>query len=182
MAGDWAVDMYERGEDLVVEVGLPGMRFADVSVMARGSQLVISAHSPEERAERRYHLRGSRVRRDFTHEVTLPEQARMDLASATYAHGLLRVCIPLGPDDTKMGRLIPLRDTTIREGGGSPGGAGVVNGGSASVPDPGFPASADAPLARRCAWCGVWMDEVAATGPLPRATRFRYGLCDDCWR
>jgi hypothetical protein len=182
VAVDWAVDMYERGEDLVVEVGLPGMRFEDVSVLAHGSRLVISAHAPEERGVRRYHLRGSRVRSDFTREVTLPENARMDLASATYSHGLLRVCIPLGPDDTKLGRLIPLRDATEqRDAGGSPGGAGVVNGGSASVPDPGVPA-ADAPLARRCAWCGEWMDEVAASGPLPPATRFRYGLCDDCWR
>lgn len=177
MATDWAVDMYERDEELVVEVGLPGMRMQDVSVMADGSRLVISARRPDEPGARHYHLRGSRVRREFTQEVTLPARARLELARASYEHGLLCVCIPLGSKDESTRRPIPWRND-----GGSPGGAGVVNGGVASVPDPGFVAKANALLARRCALCGDWIDDVAAHGPPSPETRFRYGLCDACWR
>ena len=177
MATDWAVDMYERDEELVVEVGLPGMRMQEISVMADGARLVISARRSDEDGARRYHLRGSRIRREFTHDVTLPERARLELAFASYEQGLLRVCIPLGAKDEPKRRPIPLREV-----GGSPGGAGVVNGGVASVPDPGFAAKANALLARRCALCGEWLDDVAAHGPPSPATRFRYALCDDCWR
>ena len=181
MAGDWAVDMYERGEDLVVEVGLPGMRFEDVSVMALGSRLVISAHAQDERGVRRYHLRGSRVRRDFTHEVTLPAQARLELASATYAHGLLRVGIPLGPDDTKTGRLIPRHDAAaLRDGGGSRR-CGGWSMGAAPSPTRAFRRR---PTQRwRGAAPGGRVDgEVGGQRPLPSTTRFSYGPCDACWR
>jgi hypothetical protein len=138
---------------------------------------MITARRPEERGARRYHLRGSRIQREFAHDVTLPERARIELASASYEHGLLRVCIPLGAKDESKRRPIPLRDV-----GGSPGGAGAVNGGVASVLDPGLPAKPEAPLARRCALCGEWLDDVAVSGPPSPATRFSYGLCDACWR
>jgi HSP20 family molecular chaperone IbpA len=179
MATDWAVDLFEQDGELVVEVGLPGVRSEDISVMGHGSQLLISARRPHERGLRRYHLRGSRIPRQFSHEVTLPEQARMELAHASYVQGLLRVRIPLGPDDTKPSRAIPVSDAATLMGG-SPGGAVEVEGGDSTVPAPGVPRASDAALPRRCAACGEWMDGAAASGPPPPATRFRYALCDSC--
>lgn len=195
MGTDWTVDMFEQDGALVIEAGLSGVRFEDVSVMVQGSHLVISARHSQEDGVRRYHLRGRRVPREFVHEVMLPPCVRPDLATATYLQGLLRVCIPLGADGANSGRPIPLKDLTAacgadetdaREYGfagemdGSPAGAGAVLGGSASVLGSGVRPTPLAAAVRRCALCDAWMDGAAHSAPPPPDVRIRYGLCAAC--
>jgi HSP20 family molecular chaperone IbpA len=192
---DWTVDMFEQDGALVIEVGLSGVRFEDVSVMVQGSHLVISARHSQEDGVRRYHLRGRRVPREFVHEVMLPPCVRPDLATATYLQGLLRVCIPLGSDGMSSGRPIPLKDLTAvsaaeeaegRDYGfagemeGSPAGAEAVLGGAASVPGSGVRATPLAAAVRRCALCDAWMDGAAHGAPPPPDVRIQPGLCPAC--
>ena len=191
MSADWTVDIFEQEGSLVVEAGLSGVRFEDVSVMLRDSHLVISACRPPESGVRRYHLRGRRTPRQFSRDVMLPPNARADLATASYAHGLLRICIPLGSDDASPGRPIPVKDLTAagtarrrestleRDGDGSPAGAGMAKGGPAPDPGSGLPSLPHAVSVRRCARCDAPM-EPAAEGRSSDSRRF--GLCAACRR
>lgn len=186
---DFGVDVFEQDGVFYVEVGLPGVRLEEVSVKAQGSRLVVSARRVEEDGVREP---ARRLLRSFAHDVTLPREARLDLASATYDQGLLRVCIPLDADDVKPERPIPVEDLSARsaaasggskralpEGvGGNPAGAGAGIGGPALVPGSGFPAPSDAAPPRRCAWCGTGID--VAEAPLPTLTPVSYGLCPAC--
>jgi HSP20 family molecular chaperone IbpA len=193
MGADWTIDMFEQEGSLVVEAGLSGVRFEDVSVMLRDSHLVISARRPPESGVRRYHLRGRRTPREFSREVMLPPNARADLATASYAHGLLRICIPLGRDAASSGRPIPVKDLTAavaarrresrleQDGEGSPAGAGKAKGGPAPDPGSGLPSQPHAVSVRRCALCNAPMEAAAESGPLSSDSR-RFGLCAACRR
>lgn len=194
MGTDFGVDVFEQEGVFYVEVGLPGVKLEEVSVKAQGSRLVVSARRVEEDGVRGCPQRGRRAPRSFAHDVTLPREARLDLATATYDQGLLRVCIPLDSDDVKPERPIPVEDLSARSAetsgrskrelpdvvGGNPAGAGAGIGGPALVPGSGLPAPPDAAPPRRCAWCGDWMDAGAAEGPLPAQIPVSYGLCPAC--
>ena len=194
MGSDWTVDMFEQEGSLVVEAALSGVRFEDVSVMVRDSHLVISARRAQEQGARRYHLRGRRIPSEFSHEVMLPPNAQLDLATASYVQGLLRICIPLGSYAASSGRPIPVKDPTavravekrersqsrpLGEGKGSPAGAGSGKGGAAPVPGSGLPSPRQSPSVRRCALCNVPMEPVPKGERLSSDAR-RYGLCAAC--
>ena len=191
---DFVADVFEQDGVFCVEVALPGVKIEEVSVMAQGSRLVISARRAEQHGVCQHPQRGRRVPRSFAHDVTLPREARLDLASASYEQGLLRVCIPLDTDDAKPGRPIPVQDLGARSDetrggskhelpggvGGSPAGAGAGNGGPALVPGSGFLPPPHIAPPRRCAWCGKPLDAHSAAGPLPPPACVRYGLCPAC--
>ncbi len=89
------VDMFEQEGALFVEVDLPGVRREHVGVETQGSQLVIWAERPSEEPARRYRLRGRRTSREYTHDLSLPPEARADDATAHLDRGVLQVRIPL---------------------------------------------------------------------------------------
>ena len=100
------IDVFEEEDALYVEVGLPGVLLDDVTVQAEGCQLVIFASRAEDFARRRYRVRGRALPRSFLHDLVLPPEARVDLATAIFRHGLLQVRIPLdaelGPSEHKI--------------------------------------------------------------------------------
>ena len=96
---DSMIDVFEQDGALFVEVGLPGVVLDDLIVDAAGSELLIFANRPEEAAKRRYRVRGRWLPRCFRHGFMLPPEARVDLATAIFRHGLLQVRIPLRADD-----------------------------------------------------------------------------------
>jgi len=106
--GDSAMDVYEQDGALFVEVGLPGVAHRDLSVSARGSQLLIWARRRPRTGERRYRVRGIRGPGVFSHDLTVPPEGRLDRATASYVHGLLRVRIPLAREDEVGERPIPV--------------------------------------------------------------------------
>jgi hypothetical protein len=177
--------MFEEDGVLVVEVALAGVRFEDVSVRVHGTHLVVSALRPHPSGARRYHLRGRRAPQQLVQEVMLPPHACPDQATATYAHGLLRVCIPLGAEEPIFATPIAVEHRVRAQGmgKGSPAGAGTDKGGVRPVPGSGFPLqSTPVATVRRCALCNAWMDGPAGDEPPADwvATRIRYGLCEAC--
>lgn len=174
MGSEGTADMYEQDGVLVVEVGLSGVRFEDVSVRVHGAHLVVAARRTQKSGERRYHLRGRRAPQEFLQEVMLPPHACPDQATATYAHGLLRVCVPLGAEScgTPIEVEHLLHAYATKEEG--PAGAGKDKGGVLPVPGSG--------VSRRCALCNKWMDGDGDAAPAPDApaTRIRYDLCPTC--
>ena len=101
------IDVFEEDGALYVEVGLPGVQLDDLIVDAAGSELLIFANRPEDVVKRRYRVRGRWLPRTFRHCFMLPPEARVDLATATFRHGLLQVRIPLEADEGPSGLEVP---------------------------------------------------------------------------
>ena len=87
------LDVYEEGDNYVVEAALPGLPPEAISVSLLGNQVGISGEYPTPPEDRQYLLRewtGGR----FERTVTLPTAVDADKAEPNYEHGLLRLTIP----------------------------------------------------------------------------------------
>ena len=95
LGGGPSVDVYEEGDNLVVEAQLPGMKPDDINVSVENGVLTISGQTEaeEERQERNYLLREKRSGR-FTRSLHLPPTYTADPSEATYEHGVLRLVFP----------------------------------------------------------------------------------------
>ncbi len=95
---DWhpPVDIVECEDEIIIKVGLPGIRPGQLRVKLDGSIITISGkREPEtegqtfQRIERQYGT--------FTRSFTLPESTIRDEVKADYRNGLLRVHLPKDP-------------------------------------------------------------------------------------
>jgi HSP20 family protein len=90
-----ALNVYEEGDNLVVEAQMPGMRPEDVNVTFERGTLTIRSEtkSEEERKDRNYLIREHR-RGSFSRSITLPQSVDPDNAKATFENGMLRLTFP----------------------------------------------------------------------------------------
>jgi HSP20 family protein len=90
-----SVDVYEEGDNLVVETQLPGLTADDINVSVENGVLTISgqAEAEEERKERNYLLREKRSGR-FTRSLQLPPTYSPDPSEAVFEQGVLRLVFP----------------------------------------------------------------------------------------
>jgi HSP20 family protein len=95
LAGGPSVDVYEEGDNLVVEAQLPGLKPDDINVSVENGVLTISGQTEaeEERKERNYLLREKRSGR-FTRSLHLPPTYTADPSEATFEHGVLHLVFP----------------------------------------------------------------------------------------
>lgn len=94
-AGYPAVDLYERGDEVVVEAELPGIDPEDIDVEVSDHHLVIrgqTRRATEE--ENRGIYRRERRFGAFVRSVALPEDVDVDRAAASYHQGVLEVRLP----------------------------------------------------------------------------------------
>ena len=94
-AGSPSVDVYEEGDNLVVEAHLPGFKPENLDVNVENGVLTIGGQTEaqEERTERNYLLREKRSGR-FTRSLHLPPAYSPDPTEATFEHGVLRLVFP----------------------------------------------------------------------------------------
>ena len=90
-----SMDMYEQGDNYVVEAQLPGIKPEDIQVNIEQGTLTIRAETKteQERRERNYLIREHRAGR-FSRSVRLPESVDADACQARYENGVLRLTIP----------------------------------------------------------------------------------------
>jgi HSP20 family protein len=88
-----SVDVYEEGDNLVVETQLPGLTADDINVSVENGVLTISGQAEEERKERNYLLREKRSGR-FTRSLQLPPTYSPDPSEAVFEQGVLRLVFP----------------------------------------------------------------------------------------
>jgi HSP20 family protein len=90
-----ALDVYEEGDNLVVEAQLPGIKPEDLTVNVERGVLTISGKTEleEERKERNYLLREQRSGR-FTRSLQLPATYRTEECEANFEDGVLRLTFP----------------------------------------------------------------------------------------
>ena len=93
--GDPALDVYEEGDNLVVEAHLPGVKPDDLDVNVERGVLTISGSTAaeQERTERNYLLREKRSGR-FTRALQLPSGYEAENCQASFEHGVLRLVFP----------------------------------------------------------------------------------------
>ena len=90
-----AMDVYEEGDDLVVEAHLPGIRPEGLDVNVERGVLTISGktEAQEERKERNYLLREKRSGR-FARTLQLPSMYNTESCQANFENGVLRLTFP----------------------------------------------------------------------------------------
>jgi HSP20 family protein len=94
--GSWspAIEMFERGDELVLRAELPGMRKEDIKVECRRDAVTIEGERRQEHTEERggrFHTERSYGR--FYRSIPLPEGVKTEDATASFRDGVLEVVL-----------------------------------------------------------------------------------------
>jgi HSP20 family protein len=118
---DWApaIDMFQRGSDLVIRADVPGLSKDDITVDIADDQLTI-------RGERRYDheeerdgvFRSERSYGSFCRVVPLPQGAITDSAKATFNNGVLEIVLQAPSFDVRRGRRVEIKEGTSEQKSG----------------------------------------------------------------
>jgi HSP20 family protein len=107
------MEVFQRGNDLVVHADLPGMSPEDVQIDIEDGVLTISGErrqSNENREEGFY--RSERSYGSFARSIALPEGVDEDQVNARYEHGVLEVTVPLPQQQRQRGRRVQIQGGT----------------------------------------------------------------------
>ena len=103
-----AVEVTERGNNLVVRADLPGINQNDVKVEVTPEGLMIQGERKREHEERgAWGYRSERTYGSFYRTIPLPDGANIDDAKAEFKDGVLEVTVPV-PEQQKRRRQIPI--------------------------------------------------------------------------
>jgi len=108
---NWAppIEVFQRGNELVVRADLPGMRKDDISVDVTDEGITISGERKQEHEEERGGVyRSERSYGSFCRIVPLPQGAIADQAKASFKDGVLEVVMPAPPDQVTRGRRLEI--------------------------------------------------------------------------
>jgi HSP20 family protein len=94
-AGSLAMNVYEEGDNFVVEAQIPGMKPEDIDINIEHGTLTVrgESKSEQERRERNYVIREHRAG-SFSRSIRLPDMVDPDACEATYDNGILRLTLP----------------------------------------------------------------------------------------
>lgn len=133
------MEMFQRGNELVVRADLPGMRPEDVQIEIEDGVLTLSGErrqSSDDRQEGFY--RSERSYGSFTRSIPLPDGVDEDQIQARFEHGELEVVVPL-PQQRSRARRVQIQSGRgasasqqqpgERENGGQGAAAGRQGGG-----------------------------------------------------
>jgi HSP20 family protein len=105
------IEMFQRGDQLVVRADLPGLTKDDVKVEIQEDQLVIQGERKQEHEEGRpgeARYRSERRYGSFFRSIPLPEGVKAENANATFRNGVLEITIP-APQLQPQGRRIEIQ-------------------------------------------------------------------------
>jgi HSP20 family protein len=94
----WVPDLeiFERGNELVVRADVPGMKREEISVEITDAELTIKGERRKEKEENENgYYRAERSYGTFYRTVTLPEGVKAELAMAVVKDGVLEVKMPI---------------------------------------------------------------------------------------
>jgi len=101
------MDMFEAGDEIVLEFDLPGFRPEDISITVSGITLVLEAQKPKEPVEGRFICMERRYG-SFRHAVQIPGNINPCSITAEYRMGVLRVKCP-----KSEGTQVPIKEITL---------------------------------------------------------------------
>jgi HSP20 family protein len=106
-----SVNVFTRGDDLVVSADLPGIKPEDVHVDIEGNNLVIQGESStrnENKGDRGYWYSESSYG-SFYRSIPLPPSTPSEQATARYNNGVLEVTLPGAARSVQQPRSIPIQ-------------------------------------------------------------------------
>lgn len=96
--GRWhpPTDIYREGDELVLEVEVPGLDRSDIEVNFENGRLLVSGERPPEKdpAEDRNYYRSERLYGTFGRSFVLSDQVDPEGINAAYDDGILTVRVP----------------------------------------------------------------------------------------
>jgi HSP20 family protein len=110
-AGDWmpAIDAFQRGNEFVIRVDVPGLTRQDLSVEIGDDAVTIRGERKhEERDEREGVFWSERSYGSFSRVVPLPPGAISESAKATFTNGVLEVIMQAPSQDARRGRKVDI--------------------------------------------------------------------------
>jgi HSP20 family protein len=103
------VEVFQRGNEIVVRADLPGLKREDVKVDVTDDGITIQGERRrEEKEEREGFYRSERSYGTFTRFIPLPEGAITDQAKAHFKDGVLQITVPAPPEQVSRGRRIEI--------------------------------------------------------------------------
>jgi len=111
----WApqMEVFQRGNEMVVRADLPGLSPDDVQIEAEDGVLTISGErrqTNEDRQEGFY--RSERSYGTFSRSIALPDGVDEEQVNARYEHGVLEVTVPLPQQQRQRGRRVQIQSGT----------------------------------------------------------------------
>jgi len=104
------VEVFERGDRMVVRADLPGLTKDDVQVEITKEAVSIRGERRQEQEERRegyYH--SERSYGSFYRTIPLPEGAEVDKADASFRDGVLEITVPAPRREASRGRRLEVK-------------------------------------------------------------------------
>ena len=109
--GDWtpAVEAFQRGNEFVVRVEVPGMTRQDLTVEAGDDTLTIHGERKQEHDDERDGMFWTeRSYGSFTRVIPLPPGTISDSAKASFSNGVLEIVMQAPSTETRRGRRIDI--------------------------------------------------------------------------
>ncbi len=98
------MDIYETGQDIIIEFDLPGFALDAISLKINGLTLILDASKPRETIEGTF-ICVERGHGHFNHTVHIPGNVDPGMIRAQYRRGVLRVICPKSCE-----RLVPIQE------------------------------------------------------------------------
>ncbi|MFL5582026.1 MAG: Hsp20/alpha crystallin family protein [Gemmatimonadaceae bacterium] len=110
--GAWTpqVEMFQRGDRLVVRADVPGMKKEDLQIDVEDGLLTLRGERRDEREENEEGLyRSERSYGQFFRAIPLPEGVDAEQCEAAYKDGVLEVTLPAPKQEARRARRIQIR-------------------------------------------------------------------------
>jgi HSP20 family protein len=117
---DWApaIDMFQRGNDLVIRADIPGLSKDDITVDIADDQVTIRGERRYDHEEEREGVfRSERSYGSFCRVVPLPQGAIADSAKANFNNGVLEVVVQAPSFDVRRGRRVEIKEGSEKKQG-----------------------------------------------------------------
>ena len=109
--GLWSpqVEMFERGNDLVVRADLPGLSKEDVNVELAEDAITIEGERKNEHEEKRDgYYRSERSYGKFFRRIPMPDGIRAEDAKASFSNGVLEITMPAAKREERKRRRVEI--------------------------------------------------------------------------
>ena len=93
-AQGYPIDLYETGDELVLQMAVPGVQSDDLEISIEGRELTIQGRLPQTEDEGRRYWLHSIPAGEFRRTLTLPVQVEIEGVNATVEDGLLNLRMP----------------------------------------------------------------------------------------
>jgi len=110
---DWApaIDVFQRGNDLVIRADVPGLSKDDITVDIADDQLTVRGERRHDHEEERDGVfRSERSYGSFCRVIPLPQGAIADSAKANFNNGVLEIVVQAPSFDVRRGRRVEIKE------------------------------------------------------------------------